>query len=90
MIFSSKRQQFLVDQGYCFNVITDIPEIQLNENRVYKSKGQQKELLCSVLLASDKEIDSEEEDDEKVGSLRSVSGVDNMAYMEINSKKSRR
>lgn len=94
MAFSSKRQQFLVDQGYTFNVITDIPEINLNENRVYKSKGQQKELLCSVLLASDKELDSEEEVDEvtKVSTLKGASGIDNMAYMEINEnvKKSRR
>lgn len=91
MFYSSKRQQFLVDQGYSFNIITEIPEIYKNENRVYKSKSQQKELLVSVLLSSDKELESDTEaDNEEIGVysgiLKGSTGVDGMAYMETNER----
>lgn len=87
MFYSSKRQQFLIDQGYTFTILTEIPEVYEGENYVYRTKGQQRELLASVLLASEKELESEESEDKDVAmysttSLRGLSGGDEMAYME--------
>lgn len=86
MFYSSKRQQFLVDQGYTFNIITDNVK---SEDRVYKTKAQQKELLASVLLATEKDLESEDEEDKDIISatdLKNVSGAQEMAYVEYNSK----
>ncbi|WUR03051.1 DNA repair helicase RAD25 [Vairimorpha necatrix] len=94
MFYSSKRQQFLVDQGYSFNILTEINDIQKNEKRVYKTRSQQKELLVSVLLSSDKELESEENEEDKEdvgvysGLLKGSTGIDGMAYMETNERKS--
>lgn len=91
MMYSAKRQQFLIDQGYSFNIITEIPETSLKENRIYRSKGQQKELLASILLASENDLESEESDDyDGLGvtkstarsKISSFSGADGMAYSE--------
>jgi DNA excision repair protein ERCC-3 len=86
MFYSSKRQQFLVDQGYTFNIIT---ETVRSEDRVYKTKTQQKELLASVLLATEKDLESEDETDKDLISstdLKNVSGAQDMAYVEYNVK----
>lgn len=86
MFYSGRRQQFLIDQGYTFTILTEIPEVYESENYVYKTKGQQRELLASVLLASEKELESEESENNdmayRTGKLKSLSGVDEMAYME--------
>lgn len=88
MTYSAKRQQFLIDQGYSFNVITDIPEARNSENRVYRSKGQQKELLASILMAADEDLDSDSksEEDEIVemynSKISTLSGGSGMAYVE--------
>lgn len=87
MAYSAKRQQFLIDQGYSFNVITDIPESSLKENCVYKTKNQQKELLASILAASETDLLSEESVDgdefEMVKKkISSLSGAGGMAYSE--------
>lgn len=88
MGYSAKRQQFLIDQGYSFNIITDVPEINNKENRVYKTKSQQKELLATILMADEEELDTQEnsEDQEIVemqsGKLSALSGGEGMAYVE--------
>jgi DNA excision repair protein ERCC-3 len=92
MFYSSKRQQFLVDQGYTFNIITGIPEMYKDDNRVYKSRSQQKELLVSVLLSSDKELESEEEYEKdqisvSTSVLKGASGMKGMAYIESNERR---
>ncbi|KAI5169792.1 DNA excision repair protein ERCC-3 [Pancytospora epiphaga] len=63
MGYSAKRQQFLIDQGYSFSIITDIPEVFQKENRVYRTKSQQKELLASILVAADNDLGVEESED---------------------------
>lgn len=52
MYFSSKRQQFLIDQGYAFKVITHLHGMEAYPQLVYKTKAEQLELLSAVLLAS--------------------------------------
>lgn len=50
MFYSSKRQAFLVDQGYAFKVITHLNGIDRMENLHYKSQAERMELLQDVLL----------------------------------------
>jgi DNA excision repair protein ERCC-3 len=51
MYFSSKRQQFLIDQGYAFKVITHLHGMDAYPDLVFKTQEQQLELLGMVQLA---------------------------------------
>ncbi len=94
MYYSTKRQQFLIDQGYAFKVITELPGVNEIPDLVYSTQKEQLELLQSVLLAT--EVDADEEDihvaddveDTRVirkkTNLTAVSGGDDMAYIEYN------
>ena len=57
MFYSTKRQQFLIDQGYAFKVITHLDGIDSMPELVYKSRDEQIELLSSVLLANESEAE---------------------------------
>ncbi|KAG6333688.1 hypothetical protein ID866_5406 [Astraeus odoratus] len=57
MFYSTKRQQFLIDQGYSFKVITHLDGLEDLPDLVYKTKDEQIELISSVLLASESEAD---------------------------------
>jgi len=62
MIYSAKRQRFLIDQGYSFSTITEIPEAHAQETRIFKTKSQQKALLESIVYSTiDSELEKEEE-----------------------------
>lgn len=50
MFYSSKRQAFLVDQGYAFKVITHLNGIENMEKLHYKQQSERMELLQDVLL----------------------------------------
>lgn len=106
MYYSSKRQQFLIDQGYAFKVITGLPP-ESAEGLVYSTKMEQLRLLNSVLMVVEEDIEDEDvrvKDDVDTlekrdtsnfklnitktgGNMRSLSGGDDMAYMEINRSK---
>lgn len=53
MYYSTKRQQFLIDQGYAFKVITHLDGLEDLPDLAYRDKDQQIELLSSVLLANE-------------------------------------
>ncbi len=57
MYYSTKRQQFLIDQGYAFKVITHLDGLANMPDLVYKTRDEQIELLQSVLLATESEAD---------------------------------
>lgn len=57
MFYSTKRQQFLIDQGYAFKVITHLDGLDSLPDLVYKTRDQQIELLSSVLLANESEAE---------------------------------
>ncbi|KAF8134992.1 P-loop containing nucleoside triphosphate hydrolase protein [Boletus edulis] len=57
MFYSTKRQQFLIDQGYAFKVITHLDGLEDLEDLVYKTKDEQIELISSVLLANESEAE---------------------------------
>ncbi|PVU99241.1 hypothetical protein BB560_005538 [Smittium megazygosporum] len=104
MFYSTKRQQFLVDQGYSFKVITQLEAMDEFEELVYRDKQSQIDLLHTVLMANESAASLEEEDfggeeypgdgsgiakarlvsKKQTSTLQSLSGADNMAYMEYN------
>ncbi|EGC39840.1 hypothetical protein DICPUDRAFT_96425 [Dictyostelium purpureum] len=49
MYYSTKRQQFLIDQGYSFKVISELPGLDQDPTLKYTSKQEQLELLGQVL-----------------------------------------
>jgi superfamily II DNA or RNA helicase len=53
MYYSTKRQQFLIDQGYAFKVITNLEGIDSDPSLVFKTKNEQMDLLKSVLLTNE-------------------------------------
>lgn len=53
MFYSTKRQQFLIDQGYSFKVITHLPGMTSLKNIAFETKAEQIELLSSVLKADE-------------------------------------
>lgn len=57
MFYSTKRQQFLIDQGYAFKVITHLDGLEDLPDLVYKTKDEQIELISSVLLANESEAE---------------------------------
>ncbi|KAJ2708942.1 DNA repair helicase RAD25, partial [Coemansia spiralis] len=94
MLYSAKRQQFLIDQGYSFKVITQLEGIDECPNLVYGDEESQKKLLHTVKMASDADAAVEKKGAGEegagqargarrtVGSLKGLSGASNMAYME--------
>jgi DNA excision repair protein ERCC-3 len=99
MYYSAKRQQFLVDQGYSFQIVTRLAGIETMEGLVYQTAKEQLELLKLVLMASEADAQDEQievsDDIEKLAaaavaagrkrsSLAALSGADGMAYVEYN------
>ena len=112
MYYSTKRQQFLIDQGYAFKVITKLEGMDTATDLVYRTHNEQMSLLTEVLLANDHDADLDNDieanaDDlpgvvtsrnftsqqkrygggvkRSEGSMKSLSGADDMAYMEFSS-----
>jgi DNA excision repair protein ERCC-3 len=101
MHYSTKRQRFLVNQGYCYKVVTKLVGLEEERDLGYSTKREQAELLQKVLAASD--ADAEEERvvgafgsksqasvTRRVGSMASLSGADDMMYMEYSHAKDKR
>lgn len=57
MFYSTKRQQFLIDQGYSFKVITHLDGIDKLPDLVYRTRDEQIELISSVLLANESDAE---------------------------------
>ena len=55
MYYSSKRQAFLVDQGYAFKVITHLNGIDRMPGLLYSSQQERMEVLQDVLLKGEEE-----------------------------------
>ncbi|XP_055766523.1 general transcription and DNA repair factor IIH helicase subunit XPB isoform X2 [Salvelinus fontinalis] len=96
MAYSTKRQRFLVDQGYSFKVITKMAGME-EDNLMFSSKEEQYQLLQKVLAATD--LDAEEEVvigengrpmfQRRPGTMSSMSGADDSVYMEYRSRGGR-
>jgi len=100
MFFSNKRQRFLINQGYSYKVITKLAGMD-EENLAYANKKEHHELLQKVLAASDADAEEEKVAGEssksssnlsmirKQSSMASMSGADDMMYMEYSSSNSK-
>lgn len=97
MAYSTKRQRFLVDQGYSFKVITKLAGME-EEELMFSTRDEQHQLLQKVLAASD--LDAEEEVvagevgtrpqiSRRTGTMSSMSGADDTVYMEYQSRGSK-
>ena len=64
MYFASKRQKFLIDQGYDFRIITHFEGIESCGDLAYTNLKDQLELLNTVLLATEIDIDDIESDED--------------------------
>ncbi|KAH0614633.1 uncharacterized protein H6S33_000269 [Morchella sextelata] len=71
MFYSSKRQAFLVDQGYAFKVITHLSGIENLPGLAYSTLAERKELLAEVMLQNS-DAGQEEGDD--------FDGAKNLSY----------
>lgn len=95
MYFSTKRQQFLIDQGYSFKVLTSIPPCDSGAELGYFHQKEQLDLLAKVLNAGDEAggVEQLEEDVDDItqlaarrtiGSMSAMSGARGMVYMEYS------
>ncbi|KAF4555074.1 General transcription and DNA repair factor IIH helicase subunit XPB [Elsinoe fawcettii] len=97
MYYSSKRQAFLVDQGYAFKVITHLNGIDRMPSLCYTSQQERMEVLQDVLLQGEDAGGIEDIKDDlfsraggkkkggvrrMAGALSEFSGGNDMAYME--------
>lgn len=57
MYYSTKRQQFLIDQGYAFKVITQLDGMDNMKDLVYRTREEQIELVTTVLMQSESAAD---------------------------------
>lgn len=64
MYYSTKRQAFLVDQGYAFKVITHLSGMESLPDLAYSSARERRELLQQVLLKNEDAAGVEVGDDE--------------------------
>lgn len=64
MYYSSKRQAFLVDQGYAFKVITHLQGIENLPDLAYASPAERRELLQDVMLQNETSADVEQVQDD--------------------------
>jgi len=62
MYYSSKRQAFLVDQGYAFKVITHLQGINDMPDLAFKTPQERRELLSDVLLQNETAAEAEKID----------------------------
>ncbi len=69
MVFSSKRQSFLVDQGYAFKVITQLKDIKNTPDLAFDTPESRRELLANILLEVESKSWKREEERESAGLL---------------------
>ncbi|XP_010934928.1 general transcription and DNA repair factor IIH helicase/translocase subunit XPB1 isoform X2 [Elaeis guineensis] len=98
MYYSTKRQQFLIDQGYSFKIITSLPPPDTGVDLSYHSLDEQLDLLSKVLTAGDDAVGLEQLEEDQDGmalqkhrryatSMSTLSGASGMVYMEYNTGK---
>ena len=93
MIKASKRQRFLINQGYSYKVINRLGNLE-NENLYYSKKEEKQELLQKVLASNESAADEEDANPglksagssqmfRSQGTFSSLSGGDEGLYMEV-------
>ncbi|KAI3972026.1 hypothetical protein MKW92_040184 [Papaver armeniacum] len=90
MYYSAKRQQFLIDQGYSFKIITSLPPPDAGAELGYHSRDEQLHLLRMILNAGDDMVAMEQLDEDTndtnlearrtLGSMSAMSGASKGKY----------
>jgi DNA excision repair protein ERCC-3 len=92
MFHNSKRQQFLINQGYTYRVLNNVLKL-LEDNKesitCFKSKSEEKNLLARIKVIKDSTILEEEESENqtvtlKSGSLSKLSGSTGLVYNQVD------
>ncbi|GAT27773.1 TFIIH complex helicase Ssl2 [Aspergillus luchuensis] len=105
MFYSSKRQAFLVDQGYAFKVITHLQGIENLEGLAYATPSERRELLQEVMLQNETSAEVEHVTDDlfsgrsggqrkgavkrSAATLSGLAGGEDMAYIEYNKSRNK-
>jgi DNA excision repair protein ERCC-3 len=100
MYYASRRQTFLVDQGYAFKVITQLANLENVPDLAFREAEERRELLQTTLLEFEKGLRKDIETDDlfnvtgkkkgkggarrTAGTLGELSGGSDMAYIEQN------
>lgn len=87
MYYSSKRQQFLIDQGYAFKIITQLDGMDKAQPPLgFETQAEQLELLSAVLAADESEATERLEDAGEDGNFdpASYGGTDRRAMARRN------
>lgn len=66
MVYSTKRQAFLVDQGYAFKVITHLAGIENMKGLAFNTAMERRELLQDVMLQNEMSAAQEEKIDDNL------------------------
>ncbi|SPQ25968.1 fde8a9d8-0c59-4aa1-9caf-ec7c5566f22e [Thermothielavioides terrestris] len=74
MYYSSKRQAFLVDQGYAFKVITQLANIEQTPDLAFATPQECRELLQRTLVDNEKGGEDDIETDDLFGKSRGGNG----------------
>jgi DNA excision repair protein ERCC-3 len=74
MYYSSKRQAFLVDQGYAFKVITQLANIEKTPDLAFATPQECRELLQRTLVDNEKGAEEDVETDDLFGRARGGGG----------------
>ncbi|TVY51316.1 General transcription and DNA repair factor IIH helicase subunit XPB [Lachnellula cervina] len=85
MFFSSKRQAFLVDQGYAFKVITHLKNIETTPGLAFTTPKERRELLQQILIEVERKSWAQEEEKESAALL-----ADGNLFYSLDDKLSRK
>ncbi|KAI9753232.1 MAG: transcription factor TFIIH complex ERCC-3 subunit [Lichina confinis] len=75
MFYSSKRQAFLVDQGYAFKVITHLQGIESLPNLAFARAEERRSLLAEVMLQNEEKASEERIEGDLFGERTGVWGA---------------
>lgn len=80
MYYADKRQQFLVDQGYYFEVIEELPFMRNpkeKEKLFLSSSKEQRDFLQEILVNDETKLEKEEEESEDLEEDEDQKGMEN-------------
>ncbi|KAF2646733.1 DNA repair helicase rad25 [Massarina eburnea CBS 473.64] len=75
--YASKRQAFLVDQGYAFKVITRLEGLDQRKDLAFFSPQERRELLMEICLAKDADMETERIDGDAFGMMKAGTKMKN-------------
>ncbi|KAF1954074.1 TFIIH basal transcription factor complex helicase-like protein XPB subunit [Byssothecium circinans] len=103
--YASRRQAFLVDQGYAFKVITRLEGLDKRTDLAFSTPQERRELLMEICIAKDADMEAEKIEGDAFGMIRAtkmknkskrtagtlseLSGGQDMAYVEYGKNKNK-